>query len=62
MSQSAPHHTLASRLAAKRDLLSEAARQYAYGTISQSELEEAAVDFTFALEQKAVEHLKGGGT
>ena len=55
-----PHHTKAAVLAAKRDLLIVAARQYAHGTADLSDLEEAAVEFTAALEEKAMENLRGG--
>lgn len=49
-----PHHQeLSFVLKAKRDLLGEVARMYAHGTATQAELEEAAVDFTTALENKA---------
>jgi hypothetical protein len=53
------HHTLASRLTAKRDLLAEAARQFAFGSATIDDLMEAAVEFTSALEEKAIEHLRG---
>lgn len=52
------HPTLAEQLTTQREALAEAARRYAHGTMTQSELEEAAVDFTNALEAKAMENLR----
>ena len=46
-------------LAAKRDLLAEAARQFAAGTLSFDDLEVAAVEDSEALADKAMEHLRG---
>ena len=53
-----PFHTKASALAAKRDLLIIAARQYAHGVANLSDLEEAAVAFSDAIADKAEEGMR----
>jgi hypothetical protein len=46
-------------LASKREILHEIAREFTAGRASEGELEEVAVKFTTALEQKAMENLRG---
>jgi hypothetical protein len=55
----ANEHTPNAVLAAKRDILHETARQFAFGTASEADLDEAAVAFTAAMEKLAWHNIRG---
>lgn len=53
-----PHHTNKARLAAKRDFLVDAARQFSHGTATVDDLEVAAVEFAEAFADVALANIR----